>query len=186
MRLRTTAPPSARFTLVPNREGAPFSARGSKKTTKCRPDCRRPPRYTASNSARRSKRHSRGKAKRSAFRPPDSDAREFVATLPATGRQYFAAALGLHACAEAMRLVTPADLRLKRSLGQSRLPGAKWRAQPAIPRAIEFTSLDEASASVNRTGRDSLCRFCLCPKCGKNWVTCAKRPGRWCGWPRRS
>jgi hypothetical protein len=49
-----------------------------------------------------------------------------------------------------VRLMTPAHLGLKRSLGQLRLPGSDWRAQWSFPRAVEFTSVDEASQSVKK------------------------------------
>jgi len=59
IRLRITALPSAFFTLIPKRFRVNPLAR--RKIRKFALDRRRPSRYTASNSARRTNRHSRGK-----------------------------------------------------------------------------------------------------------------------------
>jgi len=48
-----------------------------------------------------------------------SDARDAVASLFAASRQNFLPALGLHSRAKAMLLVSPPDMRLKRTLYQA-------------------------------------------------------------------
>lgn len=130
IRLRTTALPNAFFTLIPKRSrSSPFARR---KTRNVALDRRRPSRYTASNSDRRTSRHSRGKfffAR--AFAPASaacswrlsasggpSNPREVVASFFAASRKDFLSTFGLHSRAEPMFLVPPPDMRLKRTLYQ--------------------------------------------------------------------
>jgi hypothetical protein len=114
IRLRTTAPPSAFFTLVPKRlRDSPL---GREKTTNCAEDRRPPLRYTASKSARRNRRAARGKpCGASAVR---LNGREAMTTLLAARRQHLAASHGFHARAEAVRLVATPYFGLKRAFGQ--------------------------------------------------------------------
>jgi hypothetical protein len=133
MRLRRTAPPSAFLMLQPNRlRSRPLGRRNS---VNSRLDLRRPSRYTASYSARRTNRQARGKPS-SAFRSPlDStgvpapdcdalDARETVASLLAALRKDFPSTLALHACAEPVLLVTGAHMGLKGAFRQRSLSSA--------------------------------------------------------------
>ena len=131
IRLRTTALPSAFFTLIPKRSrSSPFAL---KKTRNVALDRRRPSRYTASNSDRRTSLHSRGKFffartfapasaacswRLSAGGGP-SDPRDAVASLFAASRKDFLSTFGLHSRAETMLLVPPPDMRLKRTLYQT-------------------------------------------------------------------
>jgi hypothetical protein len=114
IRLRTTAPPSAFFTLVPKRlRDSPF---GREKTTNCAEDRRPPLRYTASKSARRNRRAALGNpCGASALR---LDGREAMTTLLAARRQHLAASHGFHARAEAVRLMATSYFGLKRAFGQ--------------------------------------------------------------------
>lgn len=108
MRLRRTAPPSAFLMLQPNRlRSRPLARR---KTVNSRLVRRRPSRYTASYSARRTRRQARGKSRRGA-----SDARETVASLLAALREYFASTLALHPRPESVLLVAGAYMGLKRA-----------------------------------------------------------------------
>ena len=112
--LRVTATPSAFFTLIPNRlMTLPL---GRKKTTNDELERRRPSRYTASKSARRKSRLARGKS-----RLTRSDACEAMASLFAASRQDLLATLALHACAEAVFLVTAAHMGLKGTFRQRSL-----------------------------------------------------------------
>jgi hypothetical protein len=105
MRLRFTAFPSAFLMLQPNRLASrPFERR---KTANSRLDRRRPSRYTASNSDRRTRRQARGNS----F-PGGSDARETVAPFSAACRKYFSSTLALHPCAEAVFFMTAAHMWL--------------------------------------------------------------------------
>src|SRR5580692_9452271 len=115
MRLRTTAPPSAFLMLKPKRLTGDWLAR--KKTVKWELDRRFPARYTASNSPRRTSRASRGNSKRTGLL-----GREAMASLLAAGRQDPAAAYGLHARAESVRLRAAAFPRLKCALWQGNPP----------------------------------------------------------------
>jgi hypothetical protein len=105
MRLRRTALPRAFLMLQPKRLTPRLL--GRRKTVNSRLVRRRPSRYTASYSARRTSRQARGKSSRGS-----SDARETVASLLAALREYFASTLALHACAEAVFLVTGAHVGL--------------------------------------------------------------------------
>src|ERR1700731_3623190 len=97
MRLRNTAPPNVFLMLNPKRlAGRPFARQN---TVKCEFDRRFPARYTASNSPRRTSLTSRGK-----LELPASFGREAMAALFAACRKNLAAADGLHARAEAVRL----------------------------------------------------------------------------------
>ena len=99
MRLRRTAPPSAFLTLQPKRLRA--RPLGRRKIVNSRLDRRRPWRYTASYSARRTSRQARGKPSRG-----ESDARETVAPFLAALRKDFPSALAFHAPAESVLFVT--------------------------------------------------------------------------------
>ncbi len=105
MRLRFTALPSAFLMLQPNRLASRPLAR--RKTANSRLDRRRPSRYTASNSDRRTRRAARGNS----F-PGGSDARETVAPLLAACRENFPSTLALHPCAEAVLLMSAAHMWL--------------------------------------------------------------------------
>jgi hypothetical protein len=115
MRLRTTAPPKAFLMLKPKRLTGNWLAR--KKAVKWELDRRFPARYTASNSPRRTSRASRGNSK-----PTGLLGREAMASLLAAGRQNPAAAYGLHARAESVRLRAASFPRLKCALWQSNPP----------------------------------------------------------------
>lgn len=105
MRLRRTALPSAFFMLQPKRLRAnPF---GRKKTVNSRSSRRRPLRYTASYSARRTSRDSRGKRYGRA-----SDAGEIVASLSATTGENLSSARLLHSRAKPVLLVSRAHVGL--------------------------------------------------------------------------
>jgi hypothetical protein len=115
IRLRRTAFPNAFLMLQPNR----LSSRplGRTNIVNSRLLRRRPSRYTASYSARRTSRVSRGRSSRGR-----SDAREGVAPFfPACGKD-FSSTLGLHAFAEAVFLVTAAHMRLISAFRQRKSP----------------------------------------------------------------
>ena len=104
------------------------SSLARKKTVKWELERRFPARYTASNSPRRTSRASRGNRFPRTFKPgarslfPALFGGEPMASLLAARRQHFAAALGLHANAEAVRLSASAASRLKRALWQNNPP----------------------------------------------------------------
>ena len=106
MRFRRTAPPKVFLMLHPNRLRS--RSLGRRKTANSRPGFRRPSRYTASYSARRTNRHARGKPNRGR-----SDACETVTPFLAALRKHFLTALAFHALAEAMFFVTAAHMGLK-------------------------------------------------------------------------
>ena len=111
MRLRRTALPSAFLMLQPNRlTSRPL---GRRKTVNSRLVRRRPSRYTASNSARRTRREARGKSSRGV-----SDARETVAPFPAALRKDFPSTRALHPRAEPVLLMTRAHMGLKSAFRQ--------------------------------------------------------------------
>lgn len=111
MRLRRTAVPNAFLMLQPNRlTSRPL---GRRKTANSRTIRRRPCRYTASYSARLTRRHDLGKVKGGVL-----DARETVASFPASFSENFSSTSALHARAEAVFLVTTAHVRLKRTFRQ--------------------------------------------------------------------
>jgi hypothetical protein len=123
IRLRTTAPPRAFLMLKPKRLSGSSLAR--KKTVKWELERRFPARYTASNSPRRTSRASRGNPFPCALELAVGDGLpglfggEPMASLLAARRQHPAAALRLHACAEAVRLGASASARLKCALWQT-------------------------------------------------------------------
>lgn len=119
MRLRRTALPSAFLMLQPNRLRPRLL--GRTKIVNSRPARRRPSRYTASYSARRTRRQSRGNPS-----PGASDARETVASFLAALRKDLASTRVLHACAEAVFLVTAAHMRLKGAFRQRSISSAGW------------------------------------------------------------
>ncbi len=117
IRLRTTAPPRAFLMLKPNRLCGSSLAR--KKTVKWELERRFPARYTASNSPRRTSRTLRGYV----FpRAPGLFGSKPMASLLAARRKHLAAALRLHAYAEAVRLGASASARLKCALRQNNPP----------------------------------------------------------------
>jgi hypothetical protein len=123
MRLRRTAPPNAFLMLQPNRLNS--RALGRTNRVNSRLERLRPSRYTASYSARRTRRHARGKPGRRA-----SDSCETVASFFAALRKDLASTLTLHAFAEAVFLVTAAHMGLKRTFRQRSLSSvfAGWPA----------------------------------------------------------
>jgi hypothetical protein len=133
MRLRRTAPPSAFLILQPNRlTSRPL---GRRKTANSRPDFRRPSRYTASYSTRRTNRHARGN--------PNGrlDARETVAPFLASLRKHSTSTRALHACAETVLFMTAAHMGLKSTFRQRWL-SSRSRCSCAL----------EAQAPVNLPG----------------------------------
>lgn len=111
MRLRTTAPPRALRTLMPNRVRS--DPLGRKKMANGSDTRRRPSLYTASKSARRNKRLAQDHRRRAGL-----DAREVVTPFFATCCKDFSAAYGLHAAAEAVFFMTAPHMRLKCTLRQ--------------------------------------------------------------------
>src|SRR6266478_8071710 len=126
IRLRTTAPPRAFLMLKPNRLCGNSLAR--KKTVKWGLERRFPARYTASNSPRRTSRASRGylfpcaPELAGALGFPELFGGKPMASLLAARRKHLAAALRLHAYAEAVRLGASASTRLKCALRQNNPP----------------------------------------------------------------
>ena len=117
MRLRFTALPSAFLMLHPNRLSSRPLAR--RKTANSRLVRRRPSRYTASYSDRRTRRAVRGKSCRGV-----SDARKTVASLLAACRKYLPSTLALHSCAKSMLLMAAPHMRLKSAFRQRSLSSA--------------------------------------------------------------
>jgi hypothetical protein len=181
IRLRTTAPPSAFLMLKPKRLCGSSLAR--KKTVKWELERRFPARYTASNSAFRTSRASRGNGM--PCRSPLPGAAGFpglfrgkpMASLLAARRQHLAAAFRLHAYAEAVRLGAPAFARLKCALWQNnppllslicttRSPGSPFHPRrrkgplPAPPAAFESSSVFDprAHGQENRYSAHGLIR----------------------------
>jgi hypothetical protein len=141
MRLRRTAPPSAFLTLQPNRlMSSPFARRN---TVNSRPERRRPSRYTASYSARRSSRQARGNPNGG-----ELDARKTVAPLFAALRKNFAATLAFHACAEAVFFMTGAHMGLKRSFRQRFFSSARVFPVSLAPGQGPARSSEEAPHSI--------------------------------------
>lgn len=115
IRLRFTAFPSAFLMLHPNRlTSSPLGRTNSVNSRLLR---RRPSRYTASYSARRISRVSRGRSSRGG-----SDAREGVAPFLAACGKDFPSALGLHAFAESVFLVAAPHVRLISAFRQRKSP----------------------------------------------------------------
>ncbi len=117
MRLRFTALPSAFLMLHPNRLSSRPLAR--RKTANSRLVRRRPSRYTASYSDRRTRRAVRGKSCRGV-----SDARKTVAPLLAACRKYLPSTLALHSSAKSMLLMAAPHVRLKSAFRQRSLSSA--------------------------------------------------------------
>ena len=117
MRLRFTALPSAFLMLHPNRLSSRPLAR--RKTANSRLVRRRPSRYTASYSDRRTRRAVRGKSCRGV-----SDARKTVAPLLAACRKYLPSTLALHSSAKSMLFMTAPHVRLKSAFRQRSLSSA--------------------------------------------------------------
>jgi hypothetical protein len=157
MRLRFTALPSAFLMLQPNRLSSRPLAR--RKTANSRLVRRRPSRYTASYSDRRTRRAARGKSCRGV-----SDARETVATLLAACRKYLPSTLALHSCAESMLLMAAPHMRLKSAFRQRSLSSAfRSISLVSTSRIITSRAPHEFRArripSLTRTNRASA-RFC--------------------------
>jgi len=117
MRLRFTALPSAFLMLQPNRLSSRPLAR--RKTANSRLVRRRPSRYTASYSDRRTRRAARGKSCRGV-----SDARKTVAPLLAACRKYLPSTLAFHSSAKSMLLMAAPHMRLKSAFRQRSLSSA--------------------------------------------------------------
>jgi hypothetical protein len=164
MRFRTTAPPRAFLTLMPNRLARPgpsasdcgglrieFPARRPrrKRLLRAEENCKLRARaaltapYTASYSTRFSRRTARGNP--AACRGPSEslDGRKTMASLFAARRQHFAASRSLHARAKAVRFVTTAHFRLKRAFRQRTLP-----LSPAKGDQVKTCSVVEAAKAV--------------------------------------
>jgi hypothetical protein len=103
--------------LHPNRLSSRPLAR--RKTANSRLVRRRPSRYTASYSDRRTRRALRGKSYRGV-----SDARKTVAPLLAACRKYLPSTLALHSCAKSMLLMAAPHMRLKSAFRQRSLSSA--------------------------------------------------------------
>jgi hypothetical protein len=151
MRLRRTAVAWAFLMLQPNRlRPRPL---GRRKIVNSRLDLRRPSRYTASYSARRTKRHSRGRPSRGG-----SDARETVAPFPATLRKDFPSTLALHARAIAMLLMTGAHVGLisafRQRLSPLDLPGLSGAVQAALVVPRVSWRHDRANRRARRRSRN--------------------------------
>src|SRR5258708_32111130 len=126
IRLRTTAPPSAFLMLKPKRLSGNWLA--PRKTVNWQPQPRFPARYTASNSPRRTSRAPRGNSRR-----PGSLGSKAIASLLAARRQNPAAALRLHARAEAVRLCAAPPAWLKCALWQNNPPiSARPQSAPLL------------------------------------------------------
>jgi len=117
MRLRFTALPSAFLMLHPNRLSSRPLAR--RKTANSRLVRRRPSRYTASYSDRRTRRAARGKSRRGV-----SDARKTVAPLLAACRKYLPSTLAFHSSAKSVLLMAAPHMRLKSAFRQRSLSSA--------------------------------------------------------------
>lgn len=149
MRLRFTAFPSAFLMLQPNRLRS--SPLGRRNTENSRPARRRPSRYTASYSARRTNRHAGGNPSFGG-----SDARETVAPLLPACREHFLAAFALHPFAEAVLLVTPALMGLIRAFRQGCFSSiSRFRAGPASF-GVQRARVAFSSASISPATRQSL------------------------------
>jgi hypothetical protein len=103
--------------LHPNRLSSRPLAR--RKTANSRLVRRRPSRYTASYSDRRTRRAARGKSCRGV-----SDARKTVAPLLAACRKYLPSTLAFHSSAKSMLLMAAPHMRLKSAFRQRSLSSA--------------------------------------------------------------
>jgi len=150
MRLRFTAPPSPFLILHPNRLSSRPLAR--RKTANSRLVRRRPSRYTASYSDRRTRRAARGKSCRGV-----SDARKTVAPLLAACRKYLPPTLALHPSPKSVLLMTAPHMRLKSAFRQRPLSSAfrsiSVRSSPARPASFaqQIRSLIAKIAHPNET-----------------------------------
>jgi hypothetical protein len=132
--LRRTAFPSAFFMLQPNRlRSRPL---GRRNTVNSRLVRRRPSRYTASYSLRRTNRASRGNSSRGG-----SDAREAVASLLAASCKDFPSTLSLHPFAKSVLLMPAPHMRLKCPLRQRQSPESPYRAVHPENRQCRFEGL---------------------------------------------
>jgi hypothetical protein len=114
-----------------------------RKTVKWEPERRFPARYTVSNSPRRTSRASRGNSRR-----PGSLGSKAMASLLAACRQNPAAALRLHARAEAVRLCAAPPAWLKCALWQNNPPiSARPQSDPLF---LQSRSERRHSAAANR------------------------------------
>jgi hypothetical protein len=144
IRLRRTALPSAFLMLQPNRLlSRPLGRRNSVNSRLLR---RRPSRYTASYSARRSRRKARGKCSRVAA----SDAREAVAPFFAASCKNFPSTLRFHALAKPVLFMAAPHMRLKSAFRQRSSPSQfiAARALLRIAGPVETSSLDDLHATV--------------------------------------
>ncbi len=132
MRFRFTAFPSAFLMLHPNRLTA--SPLGRTNSVNSRLLRRRPSRYTASYSARRTSRVSRGRSSRRG-----SDAREGVAPFLAACGKDFPSTLGLHAFAESVFLVAAPHVRLISAFRQRKSPLIFSARPPTRPLRVRGT-----------------------------------------------
>jgi hypothetical protein len=107
---------------------------------------RRPSRYTASYSARRSRRKARGKSSRAA----PSDAREAVAPFFAASCKNFPSTLRFHALAKTVLFMSAPHMRLKSAFRQRCSPSQliAARALRRIAAPVETSSLDDLRARV--------------------------------------
>jgi hypothetical protein len=149
IRLRRTALPSAFLMLQPNRLlSRPLGRRNNVNSRLLR---RRPSRYTASYSARRSRRKARGKSSRAA----PSDAREAVAPFFAASCKNFPSTLRFHALAKAVLFMSAPHMRLKSAFRQRSSPSQciAARALLRIAGLVETSSLDDLRATVKEPRR---------------------------------
>jgi hypothetical protein len=152
MRLRRTALPSAFLMLQPNRlKSRPL---GRRKMVNSRPGRRRASRYTASYSARRTRRQARGRSSRGA-----SDARETVAPFFAALRKNFSSTRAFHARAEAVLFVARADVGLKGAFWQLDFSSAPWGPGSAACCALQMRIRDPngTGSLVEHRGRVKKC-----------------------------
>jgi hypothetical protein len=141
-----------------------------RKTANSRLVRRRPSRYTASYSDRRTRRAARGKSCRGV-----SDSRKTVAPLLAACRKYFPSTLALHSCAESVLLMAAPHMRLKSAFRQRSFSSAfrsisliitfgspgEFRPIAAIHSVtiactVETKSLDDPRTSVKERRRSGL------------------------------
>lgn len=143
MRLRRTAVPSVFLMLQPKRlKPRPF---GRIKTVNSRLDRRRPWRYTASYSLRRTIRQARGNPSRG-----ESDARETVAPLFAALRKDLPSTLALHACAEPVLLVAGAYMGLISAFRQRSFSSMSWKVPSTAPKARHAPARNRLSSPPKR------------------------------------
>src|ERR1700678_848468 len=126
IRLRRTAFPSAFLMLQPNRLISRPLGRTNRVNSRLLR--RRPSRYTASYSARRTSRVSRGRSSRGG-----SDAREGVAPFFAACGKDFSSTLGFHAFAESVFFVAAPHVRLISAVQQRKSPLNFSARSPADP-----------------------------------------------------